>query len=146
MSAPSKGRTEVAPDGSQPSIGALLSDVTRDMSRLVRQEADLAKAELRQEAKRTGQVAGMFAGAAVAGYMVLLFLSIALWWALANVMDQGWAALIVAGIWAVAGLVLFAVARGRMRTIQGPRQTAQTVREIPDALRGQSQARRGEPS
>jgi hypothetical protein len=144
MNAPSRGRTDLAPDGSQPSIGVLLSEVTRDISQLVRQEAELAKAELRQDAKRTGQVAAMFAGAGVAGYMVLLFLSIALWWALANVMAQGWAASIVAGVWTVAGAVLFAVARSRMRAIHGPRQTAQSVRELPDALKGKSQPQKGQ--
>jgi Putative Actinobacterial Holin-X, holin superfamily III len=146
MSAPSRARTDLPPDGSQPSLGTMLGDVTRDMSQLVRQEVELAKAELRRDAKRTGQAAGMFGGAGLAGFMVLLFGSIALWWALANVMDQGWAALIVAGVWAVAGLVLFAVARARMRAIRGPRQTAQTAREIPTALKGQSPPPKGQSS
>jgi hypothetical protein len=146
MSAPSRARTDLPPDGSQPSLGTMLGDVTRDMSQLVRQEVDLAKAELRRDAKRTGQAAGMFGGAGLAGFMVLLFLSIALWWALANVMDQGWAALIVAGVWAVAGLVMFAVARTRMRAIRGPQQTVQTAREIPTALKGQSQPQKGQTS
>jgi hypothetical protein len=144
MNAPSRARTDLPPDGSQPSLGTVLGDVTRDMSQLVRQEVDLAKAELRRDAKKTGQTAGMFGGAALAGYMVLLFLSIALWRALSNVMDQGWAAIIVAGVWAAAGVVLFAAARGRMRTIPGPQQTAQTVREIPTALKGQSQPQKGQ--
>jgi hypothetical protein len=120
-------------------LGAVLGDVTRDMSQLVRQEVELAKVELRQEAKRTGQTAGLFGAAGLAGVMVLLFLSFALWWGLANVMDQGWAALIVAGVWLVAAAILLAVARSRMRQIRGPQQTSQTVRQIPDALKGQSQ-------
>jgi hypothetical protein len=144
MNAPFGGRTDLPPGGSQPSLGTILGDVSRDMSQLVRQEVELAKAELRRDAKRTGQTAGMFGGAALAGYMVLLFLSIALWWALANVMDQGWAALLVAGVWGGAGVVLFAIARTRMRAIRGPQQTAQTVREIPTALKGQSQPQKGQ--
>jgi len=123
-------------DVSQASIGDLLGEVTRDLSTLMRQEVELAKAELRQEATKAGKAAGMFAGAGIAGYMVLLFLSIALWWGLANVMDQGWAALIVAAIWAVVGVVLFTLARSRVRQIRGLPQTAQTVREVPDALKG----------
>jgi hypothetical protein len=43
--------------------------------------------------------------------MMLLFGSIAAWWGLANVMDQGWAALIVIGVSAVVGTLLFAVGR-----------------------------------
>jgi hypothetical protein len=48
----------------------------------------------------------MLGVAGFAGYMTLLFAAIALRWALANVMDQGWAALIVAAIWAAIGVVL----------------------------------------
>jgi hypothetical protein len=123
-------------DVSQASIGDLLGDVTRDLSTLMRQEVELAKAELRQEATKAGKAAGMFAGAGFAGYMVLLFLSCALWWGLANVMDEGWAALIVAVLWAIIGAILFAVARNKAREVRGLRQTAETVREVPDAIKG----------
>jgi hypothetical protein len=124
------------PDVSQASLGDLLGEVSRDLSTLFRQEIELAKAEVRQEATKAGKAAGMFTGAAVAGYLVLLFLSCALWWGLSNVMDQGWAALIVAVVWAVIGAILYSVARARAREIRGLRQTAETVREVPDALRG----------
>lgn len=122
-------------DVSQASIGELFGEITRDMSRLVRQEVELAKAEMRQEAKKAGRAAGMFAGAAVAGFMVLLFLSYGVWWGLANVMDEGWAAVIVAVIWAATGAGFFAVAQGRMRQLRGLPQTAQTAREVPAALK-----------
>jgi hypothetical protein len=125
----------MAADGSQSSVGELLSELSRDVSRLVRQEVDLAKAELRQEVKKTGKVGGLFGGSALAGYMTLLFASIAGWWGLANLMDQGWAALIVAGVWAVIGTILFAAGRVQGRRIMGLRQTAATVREVPGALK-----------
>jgi Putative Actinobacterial Holin-X, holin superfamily III len=133
---PSRQPTADGVDVSRVSIGDLLGDVTRDLSTLMRQEVDLAKAELRQEATKAGKAAGAFGGAGFAGYMVLLFLSFALWWGLSNVMDQGWAALIVAVIWAIAGAVLFAIGRGRARQIRGLPQTAQTMRQVPDALKG----------
>ena len=143
MSTASRPRPDVASDEteqrSQLSVGDLVGEVGRDMSQLVRQEMHLAKAELRQDAKRTGQAAGAFGGAGMAGYMVLLFASIALWWGLANVMNPGWAALVVAGVWAVIGAILFAAARSRTRMIRGPQQTAQTVREVPGTMRGKSQ-------
>ncbi|HSN37828.1 MAG TPA: phage holin family protein, partial [Arthrobacter sp.] len=72
------------------SLGDLLGEVTRDMSTLMRQEVELAKVELRQSATRAGKGAGMLAGAGVAGHFVLLFLSLALWWALGTVMGLGW--------------------------------------------------------
>jgi len=136
MTTPSRERQALGVEVSQSSIGDLLGEVTHDLSTLMRQEVELAKAELRQEASKAGKAAGMFGGAALAGYMVLLFLSFALWWGLANVMDQGWAALIVAMLWAVIGAVLYAVARNNAREVRGLRQTAETVREVPDALKG----------
>ncbi|TWD48666.1 putative superfamily III holin-X, partial [Arthrobacter sp. AG367] len=64
------------------SLGELLGDVTRDLSTLMRQEVELAKAELKQSTSRAGKGAGMLAGAGVGGHFVLLFLSLALMWAL----------------------------------------------------------------
>jgi len=60
----------------------------------------LAKAEFKQEVLKAGRPWGMLGGAGFAGYMVLLFASIAAWWGLAEVMAPGWAALIVTAIWA----------------------------------------------
>ena len=136
MNGPSaRGRADGA-DVSQASVGALLGEVTRDLSTLMRQEVALAKAELRQEAGTAGKAAGAWAGAALAGFMVVLFLSYALWWGLSNVMDQGWAALIVAVLWALIGAVLYAVGRSRVRQLRGLPRTTQTVREVPEALKG----------
>jgi hypothetical protein len=52
-------------------------------------------------------------------------------------MDQGWAALIVTGIWAVIGAVLFVVGRRRLKEVNPkPERTIETVKELPDALKG----------
>jgi len=123
------------PDVADRSFGELIGQVTRDMSTLVQQEMTLARAELREDAARAGRASGMFAAAAVAANLVLVFLSVALWQALANVMDPGWAALIVAVIWAVVAGILFAVARERMTRLRGLPRTVETVREIPQAFR-----------
>jgi Putative Actinobacterial Holin-X, holin superfamily III len=46
------------------------------------------------------------------------------------------AALIVAGVWAVAGASLFAVGRGRMKQVNPkPELTVETVKELPDTLK-----------
>jgi len=123
-------------DVSQQSVGELIGEVSRDLSTLMRQELELAKAEVKTEVSKTGKAAGMLGGAGFAGYMVLLFLSFALWWGLENVMDAGWAALIVAVIWGVIGAVLFVVGRNKMRTLNPkPERTVETVQEIPGALK-----------
>lgn len=118
------------------SVGQLVSEVSRDLSTLMRQEVELAKAEIKTEASKAGKAAGMFGGAGFAGYMVLLFLSFALWWGLENVMDAGWAALIVAGVWAVIGAVLFVTGRGEMRTVNPkPERTVETAKQVPSAFK-----------
>jgi hypothetical protein len=120
------------------SVGELITDVSRDLSTLLRQELELAKAEVKAEVSKTGKAAGMLGGAGFAGYMVLLFLSFALWWGLANVMDQGWAALVVAVVWAAIGAVLYATGRSTLRTVNPkPERTVETVKQVPEALKGQ---------
>lgn len=126
------------PDVGSASVGELITEVTRDLSTLMRQELELAKAEVKAEVAKTGKAAGMLGGAGFAGYMVLLFLSIALWWGLANVIDQGWAALIVAVIWAAICGVLYVTGRNTLRTVNPkPERTVDTVIQIPEALKGQ---------
>ncbi|MEV7473652.1 phage holin family protein, partial [Pseudarthrobacter oxydans] len=88
------------------SLGELLGDVTRDLSTLMRQEVELAKAELKQSATKAGKGSGMLAGAGVAGHFVLLFLSLGLMFALGALMPLGWAALIVAVVWGIIAAVL----------------------------------------
>jgi hypothetical protein len=118
------------------SVGELVSEVSRDLSTLIRQEIELAKAEATQSAKRAGKGAGMFGGAGVAGHMVLLFLSLALWWALGTVMGGGWSGLVVAALWAVVAAVLAARGRSEIKAVEGLPRTADSVKKIPDALRG----------
>src|SRR5829696_4314073 len=124
------------PDIEGNSVGALIGEVTKDLSTLMRQELELAKVEMKAEAKKAGQGAGMFGAAGFAGYMVLLFLSIALWWALENVMDAGLAALIVAVIWAVIGAVAFVMGRKKFREVNPkPERTVETLQQVPGALK-----------
>jgi len=124
------------PDVEGTTVGQLLGEVSKDLSTLMRQELELAKAELKVEAKKAGQGAGMFGAAGFAGYMVLLFLSFALWWALENVMDAGLAALIVAVIWGVIGAIAFVLGRKKFREVNPkPERTVDTLQQVPGALK-----------
>ncbi len=101
-----------------------------DVQRLLRQEMALAKAEIREEAAKAGKAAGLLSGAGFAGYMVLVLLSLAAVFGLAEVIALGWSALVVAAVWAVIGAVLFLVGRGRMRNVSPtPKQTIETLKE-----------------
>jgi hypothetical protein len=117
------------------SLGELVGEVTRDMSVLMRQELALAKAELTDSAKKAGVGAGLMGGAAYAGMMAILFLSIALWWALGLLVGGGWSGVIVAVLWAIIGGILFAVGKSRLKEVQGAPRTVETVKEIPEALK-----------
>ena len=129
------------PAGSPPDVGGvglgeLIGDVTRDLSTLMRQELALARAELKQEATRTGKAAGALGAAGFAGYMVLLFLSLALWWALSHLIGHSWSALVVALLWGAVAAALYVTGRKQLREVRSPERTVDTVSHVPDALRG----------
>jgi Putative Actinobacterial Holin-X, holin superfamily III len=112
------------------SIGHLLGEVAGDVSTLFRQEVALARAELTAEMAKAGKAGGMLAGAAFAGYLVAVLLSLAAVFGLGEVMPLGWAAVIVAIGWAIAGGVLYTLGRKRMKDVHPvPRQTVETLRE-----------------
>jgi hypothetical protein len=123
------------------SLGDLIGEVTRDLSTLMRQELDLAKAELKESASRAGKGAGMFGGAGYAAVMAILFLSIAAWWGLGYLVGNAWSALIVAGVWAIIGLILFLVGRRELKAITGVPQTVSTVKEFPETFKRNEQNR-----
>jgi len=117
------------------SLGDLLSEVTRDISTLMRQEVELAKAELRESAKHASRGAGMLGGAGLSGIFALLFLSIAVWWGLGYLIGNAWSALVVAAVWGIAAAILYATGRKAIAEIEGVPQTVETVREIPETLK-----------
>ncbi|MDI2098947.1 phage holin family protein [Ruicaihuangia caeni] len=117
------------------SLGDLIGEVSRDFSTLVRQEVELAKAELTESAKRAGKGAGMYGAAGYAALMAVFFLSVALWWALGYLVGLGWSAVIVAVIWAIVALVLFLIGRRSFESVKGAPQTVDTLKKIPETLK-----------
>ena len=116
-------------------LGDLLAEVSRDVSTLMRQEVELAKAEIRESAKRAGRGAGLLGGAGVAGILALVFLSVALWWGLGYLMGNAWSAVIVAVLWGVVALVLALTGKKQIEEVAGVPQTVETVKEIPETLK-----------
>ena len=123
-------------DSSSRSIGETLADISRDITTLLRQEVDLAKAEAKQSVAKVGKGVGMLAGAGISGHMVLLFLSIAGWWGLGDGIGRAWAALVVALVWLIIAAVLASVGRKELKSAGGLPQTADTVKKIPSAVKG----------
>lgn len=114
----------------QRSLGEVFNALSTDLTTLMRQEVELAKAELKEEAAKLGKGAGMLGGAGFAGYFVLLFLSLALMLLLDNWLPIEVAALITTGVWAVVAAVLALMGRKNLQAAnpQLP-QTQQTIKE-----------------
>jgi len=118
------------------SIGDLIGEVADDFARLVRQQLDLAKVEFKEQAVAAGRAGAMLGLAAIAGLMVLVLLSFGLVYALAEFMPPGWAALIVAALWAVIGGIAYAVGRQRLGAVKVvPEKSVETVKEDMQWLR-----------
>jgi hypothetical protein len=127
---------EGRPDVEGTSVGQLMGEVARDLSTLMRQELELAKVEVKAEAKKAGTGAGLFGAAGFAGYMVLMFLSIALWWALSHLVGHSWSALIVAALWGIVGAVAYLMGRKKFQQVNPkPERTVDTLSQVPGALK-----------
>lgn len=143
-SPPEAGPPPARPPGAQDaSLGELFGRVTQDLSTLMRQEVALAKAEVQESARRAGKGAGLLGGAAWAANFVLLFLSLALWWALGAMIGEGddvpalgWSALIVCAIWAIVAAVMALVGKKSLESVEGIPRTTESVQKIPEALKG----------
>jgi hypothetical protein len=117
-------------DVSGASVGQLMGEIAADLSSLMRQEVDLAKAEIKQEASKAGKGAGLLGGAAYGGHMVMWFLSLAAALGIGAAIGYGWGALIVAAVWAVIAAVLAVRGRDQLRRVHPkPEKTVQTLKE-----------------
>ena len=110
MSQPAAGgatsAASLSPPQQDPSTGQLISNLTDQISRLVRDEARLAQAEVTQKAKRLGIGAGLFGGAGLFAFFGMAVLITTAILALALVLPDWLAALIVAVVLlAVAGVL-----------------------------------------
>lgn len=115
---------------SEATLGELFGRLTSDLSTLMRQEVELAKTELKEEAAKAGKGAGLFGGAGIAGLFALVLLSFAAAWGLANVIPVGWAFLVVALVWGAVAAVMFVTGRDEIRKVRPvPDQTVETLKE-----------------
>ena len=113
------------------SIGELLKQLSEQTATLVRQELDLAKAEMQQKGKRAGVGIGMIGAGGVLALAAFGALTATLILVLAEWMDAWIAALIVTLVYAGCAAVL--AQRGKEKVGQAnsplPEQTIETVKE-----------------
>ena len=113
-------------------IGDLLKQLSQETTTLVKQELDLAKAEMTQKGKQAGVGAGFIGGGALFGLGMFGAVTAGLIALLATAVDHVWlAALIVAVVYgAIAGVLAL---RGKDKIQEAapvaPEQTVETVKE-----------------
>jgi len=118
----------------EPSIGDLIKDATAQVSTLVRAEVELARSEITRDVKKglTGSV--YF----IAALVVLFYSTFFFFFFVAELLDTWlwrWLSyLIVFGIMVMVGAVLGLLGFLKVRRIQGPRETIESVRETRTAL------------
>jgi uncharacterized membrane protein YqjE len=112
-------------------LGELFKELSQDTTKLVRQELDLAKAELTEKGKSAGVGAGMFGGAGLMGVLALGALTACFVLALDTAMKSWLAALIVAAVYAAIAGVLALTGKSKVKqaTPPVPEQTVETVKE-----------------
>jgi hypothetical protein len=113
------------------SVAELVKQLSEQTSRLVRDEMELAKAELSVKGKRAGLGAGLFGGAGVSGLYALGALTAAVIALLSTAMATWLAALIVAVVWAAIAGVMALVGKQKVEEAVPPvpERTVESVKE-----------------
>lgn len=137
---PETGTADHGPTGvtdvSEVTVGHLVAQVTNDLSVLMRQEFTLAKAELSQEARQAGRGVGLLGGAGFAGYLLLLFASLAAMFGLAEPLPLWLAATIVAAVYGLVAVVLRSRGKAALTAVDPtPHQTIDTLNELKETVR-----------
>ncbi len=126
------------------SMGELFKQLSEQTSVLVRQELDLAKAELAEKGKKAGAGAGLFGVAGLLGIFGLALLTAMLVMALDGIMEDWLAALIVGVIYLVGAGIAALQGRERVREAGPPvpEQTVETVKEDVEWAKSQAKSAR----
>jgi xanthine/uracil permease len=113
------------------SLGDLFSDLSRETTTLVRQEVQLAKAELTQSATEAARGIGMLVAGGAVAYAGLLFLLLAIVYGLVDAGWDAWLSALVVGLVVVAiGAILVLRARESLKPANlAPQKTVETLKE-----------------
>ena len=118
------------------SVGELFAMASQNISNLVRAEMDLAKMELKADARKAAISSVMFTIAAVMGGLVVILLSISLAYGLVALGLWHWLAfLTVAVVYVVLALVLMLIAKRLIKRIEGAKRTRKTLKNDLTTLR-----------
>jgi hypothetical protein len=111
-------------------IGALFGELSEEARLLVRQEVELAKAEIRESTQHASGVGAGFGAAALVGYLALALLAVAGGLGLAELMPAGFAFLIVGLVLALGAGIAFMVGKKNLKALSPvPHKTIETIKE-----------------
>jgi uncharacterized membrane protein YqjE len=141
---PASGGSPASASGATSNVPAdtrlldLVGRMGSDLTHLLQTELALAKVEIKEEVVTTATATGLLGGTAVAGYFVLLMLSFAAAYGLAEVMATGLAFLIVGVLYGAVAGTLYVLGRKKLATVTlVPRKTVRTLKEDMSWLRQQ---------
>jgi uncharacterized membrane protein YqjE len=118
------------------SLGELVALASSNVSDLVRAEIDLAKLELKSDAKKAALGGVMFSVAGLIAGVIVILLSIAAAYGLVALGIWHWAAfLIVAGVYLLLALGLLGIGYLRIKKIDGAKRTRKTLKDDLTMLR-----------
>jgi uncharacterized membrane protein YqjE len=125
--------------GADPTLGAIVNQLTTQVPELIRSEIRLAQAEVAEKGKRVGLGVGMFSGAGLLAFFGFGTLLATIILALSLVMDGWLAALIVTIVlFAVAGvLALVGKKQVQQATPLQPQRAVEGVKEDIATVKGQ---------
>jgi uncharacterized membrane protein YqjE len=128
--------TEPTTDGPEASIGELVAAIKDDVRGLVQGEIDLAKAELRDEARHAGVGGGLIGVAVLLGLLAAGLLSVALVYGVAALgLTLGWAYVVVGVFYVALAGALGMIAKSRFALVKGPQRTKTNAQRAAQALR-----------
>lgn len=114
----------------EPSVTDLVSEIVKDVQRLIRDEIRLARAEITRNLQQAAIGAGAVAIAGVFGLLAVAFVGVALFYALALVIPLWAAGLTVVGFYAILAGVALLLARSRLSPSRlVPEQTIESLEE-----------------
>jgi putative superfamily III holin-X len=111
-------------------LGELFSDLVQDTGTLVRQEVQLAKAELTQSAAQAGKAVGFIAAGGLVAYAGLLaIISAVIIWLWRNGMADWTAALVVGVVVVLIGVMLLMRGRAMLQAENlAPQRTVESLK------------------
>jgi len=122
-----------------PTIGRLVHDASKDISTLIQKEIQLAKSELKVSVQAGGIGIGLFAGAAFVLVLAIIMLSFAFVYLIhwnGSGLALHWAYLIVFGFYLLVAALMVFIGIRKMKQVRAPERAIEQGREIPKALKG----------